>query len=53
VTIIKQNCFGSAGCNVSYEIDPQYVGTAPLPKSEFRVIYQITAGTVRRPTASA
>lgn len=30
--------------NVSYEIDPQYVGTAPLPKSEFRVIYQITGG---------
>jgi hypothetical protein len=44
VTIISKNCFGSAGCNVSYEIDPQYVGTAPLPKSEFRVIYQITGG---------
>ena len=38
VTIISKNCFGSAGCNVSCEIDPQYVGTAVMFSSSVWVL---------------
>ena len=29
VKILKQSCFGSAGCNVSYRVTPTYVGNTP------------------------
>lgn len=29
--ILRKKCFGSAGCNVTYRIDPTYVGIEPIP----------------------
>jgi hypothetical protein len=31
VKILRKKCFGSAGCNVTYRINPQYVGVADFP----------------------
>lgn len=40
----EKNCYGSAGCNVTYIIDPTYVG-APLDDStSYTVIYEVTGG---------
>lgn len=47
VTITRQACFGEAGCNIDYEINPTYIGTTPLnqiTKQTFRVIYTIQGG---------
>jgi hypothetical protein len=44
VLVTKQDCFGSAGCNVQYEIDPIYIGYATLTKKTFRVFYSINGG---------
>jgi hypothetical protein len=44
VTVIQQHCYGEAGCNVTYEIDPTYIGSAPLTKSAFRVLYTVEGG---------
>lgn len=41
----EKKCFGSAGCNVTFKIDPSYVGTAPLPDSGLiEVTYKVTGG---------
>ena len=44
VTITEQQCFGSAGCNVSYRVDPpEYTGSAMWPDSgTVELIYEIT-----------
>jgi hypothetical protein len=44
VLITKSNCFGSAGCNVQYEISPAYVGAGGVTKQPFRVFYNIVGG---------
>lgn len=45
VTVLKQKCFGSAGCNVTYTIDPTYLGlSSALEGRSFTVIYEITGG---------
>lgn len=44
VIVTKQDCFGSAGCNVTYEIKPTYTGSESLKNSSLRVIYQINGG---------
>jgi hypothetical protein len=45
VIVIKQDCFGSAGCNVQYEINPDYTGpSAQLKNRSLRIIYQINGG---------
>ena len=45
VIITKKNCYGSAGCNYEYEIDPTYVGTTRLSDDvAFTVIYEVTEG---------
>ncbi|GAA1987098.1 hypothetical protein GCM10009817_30760 [Terrabacter lapilli] len=31
IKILRKKCFGSAGCNVTYRIDPKYVGLADIP----------------------
>lgn len=43
IKVLKQSCFGSAGCNVTYRIDPQYVGPGTLNGS-YEVTYQVTGG---------
>jgi hypothetical protein len=43
--IRKKECFGSAGCNVTYRIDPSYEGTEPLPDSgTIEVTYEVRGG---------
>lgn len=39
--ILKKQCFGSAGCNVTYRIDPKFVGTGELPTGTIEVIYAV------------
>lgn len=41
VVITKKTCFGSAGCNVSYHIDPQYVGPGTL-SGDYSVTYEMS-----------
>jgi len=43
VVVTKQHCFGSAGCNVTYTLNPQYIGAKELPEKT-TVIYKITGG---------
>lgn len=43
VIITEQKCFGSAGCNYRYTINPQYIGTKPLP-DKTTVVYSVTGG---------
>lgn len=43
VIITEQKCFGSAGCNYRYTINPQYVSAKPLP-DRTTVVYTVTGG---------
>lgn len=41
----ERSCFGSAGCNIRFRIDPTYVGTSALaPGSSYTVIYEVRGG---------
>jgi hypothetical protein len=43
IKIRKKQCFGSAGCNVTFQIDPSYVGDQDLPtKGIIEVTYEVT-----------
>jgi hypothetical protein len=45
IKVVKKQCFGSAGCNVTYRIDPEYVGDDPLPTSgSTEVTYEVSGG---------
>ena len=44
VVIVEKDCFGSAGCNVMYDIDPSYTGPESLLGTSFTVVYQIDGG---------
>jgi hypothetical protein len=42
---LEKQCFGSAGCNVTFRIDPIYVGSSPLPDTgTIEVIYEVRGG---------
>jgi hypothetical protein len=42
---LKKTCFGSAGCNVTYRIQPTYIGTETLePGAEYEVTYEVRGG---------
>ena len=43
VIVTEQKCFGSAGCNFNYTINPRYVSTKPLPEKT-TVVYTVTGG---------
>lgn len=43
VIMTEQKCFGSAGCNYRYTINPQYISTKPLPEKT-TVVYTVTGG---------
>ena len=41
----RRSCFGSAGCNITFQIDPSYVGTRSLsPSKTYTVVYQVNGG---------
>ena len=43
VKVKQKQCFGEVGCNVTVTIDPQYVGSQPLPDSgTIEVTYEIS-----------
>lgn len=42
VVVLEKTCFGSAGCNVVYRIDPTYTGTRDAVDLE--VTYEVTGG---------
>lgn len=46
VKTLKKECFGSAGCNVTYRINPAYIGpaTARPDTGVIEVTYQVTGG---------
>ncbi|MBP2453014.1 hypothetical protein [Mycolicibacterium lutetiense] len=43
VVVTEQKCFGSAGCNYRYTINPQYVSSKPLPEKT-TVVFKVTGG---------
>jgi heme/copper-type cytochrome/quinol oxidase subunit 2 len=40
ITVLSEQCFGSAGCNVTYRATPSYVGTGD-PEGQYTVIYEL------------
>lgn len=43
VIITEQKCFGSAGCNYHYTINPQYISAKPLPEKT-TVVFTVSGG---------
>ena len=41
VKILEKKCFGSAGCNVTYRIDPKYDGELD-PSRTYRMTYEVS-----------
>jgi hypothetical protein len=61
IKTLKKSCFGSAGCNVTFRIDPEYVGSQDIPdEGTIEVTYRVVGGedplentfTVKRGSAS-
>ena len=48
VIVVEQQCFGSAGCNVTYRIEPTYIGREPLTNESFTVVYTVNGGDDRQ-----
>lgn len=45
LSITEKQCFGSAGCNITFRIKPEYVGTSPVPDGKaYTITYQIDGG---------
>ncbi|HEX6517575.1 MAG TPA: hypothetical protein VF049_18560 [Nocardioidaceae bacterium] len=42
--IREKACFGSAGCNVVFQIDPRYVGAQDLSSGSYDVTYKVLGG---------
>lgn len=42
VKIRTKECFGSAGCIVTYQIDPSYEGMADLKSGSYDITYKVT-----------
>lgn len=42
--IREKECFGSAGCIVTYQINPRYTGTTSLGDGAYDVTYEVTGG---------
>jgi len=43
VIVTEKKCFGSAGCNIRYTIDPQYLSAKPLP-DKTTIIFTVSGG---------
>ncbi|MEU4383442.1 hypothetical protein [Micromonospora echinofusca] len=42
VKVLRKQCFGSAGCNITYRIDVTYIGDVSLdPSKTYEVTYQV------------
>jgi hypothetical protein len=40
----KKDCFGEAGCNITYEINPSYTGQPLDPSITYKVIFTLSGG---------
>jgi hypothetical protein len=40
----SQQCFGSAGCNVTVQVDPDYVGNQDVSTGSWEITYEIRGG---------
>jgi hypothetical protein len=41
---LSRDCFGSAGCNITYRINPVHTGSGSLDGQSFTLIYQVEGG---------
>lgn len=44
LSIVSKQCFGSAGCNITYRINPKYVGPPTASGLDLTVTYQVDGG---------
>lgn len=44
ITVLKKECFGEAGCNVTYRIRPGYTGPTLDSSQSFTVTYTVLGG---------
>jgi hypothetical protein len=44
VQVRSKECFGSAGCNLTVQIEPSYVGTQDVSEGSWDVTYEIRGG---------
>jgi len=44
IRILKKECFGSAGCNVTFRINPTYDGPTLPDDQKLTVTYEVTGG---------
>lgn len=45
IKVLEKKCFGSAGCNVTFRIEPEYLGTVDLPSDgTVEVFYEVKGG---------
>jgi hypothetical protein len=45
ITILSKECFGSAGCDLTYRVQPTYGGPVPLdPSTQYTVTYNVGGG---------
>jgi hypothetical protein len=42
VKVLSKHCFGSAGCNITYRIDPSYRGPALDSGETYTITYEVT-----------
>jgi hypothetical protein len=42
IKVLSKQCFGSAGCNITFRIRPRYVGAADLSDGSWLVTYKVT-----------
>lgn len=42
VKVLSKQCFGSAGCNITFRIDPTYSGPALDPGTTWLITYEVT-----------
>jgi hypothetical protein len=40
----EKTCFGSAGCNITFQIDPKYVGSGDVTTGSYDVTYKVIGG---------
>ncbi|MBY8870499.1 hypothetical protein K7640_01425 [Micromonospora sp. PLK6-60] len=44
VKVLRKQCFGSAGCNITYRIDVTYTGSGLDPAKTYEVTYEVRGG---------
>ncbi|MGH3516452.1 MAG: hypothetical protein ACRDQ7_03365 [Haloechinothrix sp.] len=46
IKVLEKQCFGSAGCHITFRIEPSYLGINPIPDDQtISVIYEVKGGS--------